>query len=220
MDFAMYENTTTTGPRVRRITVLAVLSLASVCAACSSAGTGESSATTAPATTAAPTTASATTTTAAPTTTLTNPTTDAATTTTQAPVSVVAKGTWVDGAATVDAKRADGSVHLHGTSKYAGDLVGTEQWAGDSFPPDAKGLTTFRGTPVFIGTLAGVGKGSFGWREVFRDKPGEPLADVTVHVTGLTGAFVGMTGTVTYTRHSGSGTYTGRFTWKTPPPTT
>lgn len=162
-----------------------------------------------PTTSAASTTAS----TAAPSSTTTS--TTEPTTTTAAPRTIVATGTWADLPETSfsTAVLPSGYTWLGEDLAFDGDLVGTTLYDIGISPVSDSGMVTSYADGTFRGTLVGVGDGTLAWSEPEKDVS-LPAAPGSAPMVGVSGAFLGATGTFSWAYTDGShGTYEVRLTW-------
>ena len=141
-------------------------------------------------------------------------TTEPATTTTE-PVTVVAVGTWSDvpDASFPAVKLPSGYTWLGEELSFDGDLVGTTLYDIGVSPVGETGLVTAYADGTFRGTLVGVGDGTLAWSEPETDVT-LPSAPGSAPLVGVSGAFLGATGTFSwaYTDDS-TGTYEVRLVW-------
>ena len=139
----------------------------------------------------------------------------AATTAPAARAPVVAKGTFSADPTPYSrgVQLPDGSTkYSGGSSVFAGDLVGTYSYTVVYHPADASGQSNGTAEGVFVGSLTGVGDGSFTIREQSTLTP-DGTASITGTLDGVSGVFVGMTGTETTTASGYDGEYNYSFSW-------
>jgi hypothetical protein len=102
----------------------------------------------------------------------------------------------------VEPVAADGTTPFSGAVVYAGDLVATNTYTAKFLPLDSSGDTPYIADFVVVGTLAGVGDGSFKVHEEGALGSDGSTAS-TGTLIGVSGVFLGATGSMTVTGAGG-----------------